>query len=255
QAEASKFQYIIGWTIFKLTKSNTLTLAYEKFAKIKLCLNALSSEQVEYIYDTRSKTTIVIPGADFIQFIYYLESLIHQLFEKHIEYGPDILIYINNNLVNNLPLKKQFSDLLHVAYEFYYNDNSIQLSKEAEDYLLNVKAMNADLKNNTKQNVKPKMKLVTFKKEMLPDNLDLALGQLKIWAQNNVAKSVFEKTFTISNLKILIQAFQDKPVKIKEKKKSALIDLLFNYLNNAQSSMKKQRRKVNFLLEIIKYYS
>ncbi|CAG8759308.1 16524_t:CDS:2 [Gigaspora margarita] len=187
-AKTSKFQYIIEWTIYKLTKSDKLTLAHKEFAKIKLCLNVLSSEQ---------------------------------LFEKHIEYGPDILIYINNNLVNNQPLKKQFNDLLHIAYEFYYNIecknkellsefiyNSIQLSKEAEDYLLvrliktymqsrqwswqrfkeyipekglsslqeNVKAMNIDLKNNAKKDAKPKMKLVSFKKEMLSENFDLALG-------------------------------------------------------------------------------
>ncbi|CAG8636940.1 15848_t:CDS:10, partial [Dentiscutata erythropus] len=204
-AEVSKFQYIIRWTIYKLTKSDRLTLAHEEFAKIKSCLNVLSSEQVEYICDTRSKMTIVIPGADFIQFMYYLESLIFQLFEKHIEYGPDILIYINNNLVSNRPLKKQFNDLLQIAYEFYCNaeyknkelfpefiHNSIQLSQEAEDYLLvqkgssclreNVKAMGVNLKNNAKKDDQPKTKLVIFKKRMLPENLELALGQLKIWA-------------------------------------------------------------------------
>ncbi|CAG8831460.1 14514_t:CDS:1, partial [Gigaspora margarita] len=68
----------------------------------------------------------------------------------------------------------------------------------------NVKAMNIDLKNDTKKDTKPKMKLVTFKKEMLPENLDLALSQLKIWSQNNEAKSAFEKAFTLSDLKILI---------------------------------------------------
>ncbi|CAG8822548.1 8968_t:CDS:1, partial [Gigaspora margarita] len=34
-AETSKFQYIIGWTIYKFTKSDKLTLAHEEFAKIK----------------------------------------------------------------------------------------------------------------------------------------------------------------------------------------------------------------------------
>ncbi|CAG8828763.1 46162_t:CDS:2, partial [Gigaspora margarita] len=170
-AEILKFQYIIGWTIYKLIKSDKLILAHEEFAKIKLCLNVFSSKQ---------------------------------LFEKHIEYGPDILIYIDNNLVNNQLLKKQFNNLLHIAYKFYYNIeyknkellsefiyNSIQLSKEAKDYLLvcssslqeNVKTINIDLKNDAKKDAKPKMKLVTFKKEMLPENLDLALGQLKIWAK------------------------------------------------------------------------
>ncbi|CAG8828012.1 10626_t:CDS:2, partial [Gigaspora margarita] len=189
-----------------------------------------------------------------------------QLFEKHIEYGPDILIYIDNNLVNNQLLKKQFNNLLYIAYEFYYNIecknkelllefiyNSIQLSKEAEDYLLacliktymqkNVKVMNIDLKNDAKKDTKPKMKLITFKKEMLPENLDIALDELKIWAQNNGDKSAFEKAFTLSDLKILIQAFQNKPVKVKEKKKSALIDLLFNYLNNGSEFNEETKKK------------
>ncbi|CAG8631690.1 7289_t:CDS:2 [Gigaspora margarita] len=168
-------------TIYKLTKSDKLTLAHEEFAKIKLCLNVLSSEQVEYICDTCSKTTTVIP-----------------------EYIP----------------KKGSSSLRE-----------------------NVKAMNIDLKNDTKKDANPKTKLVIFKKEMLPENLDLALGQLKIWAQNNGAKSAFEKAFTLSDLKILIQAFQNKPVKVKEKKKSALIDLLFNHLNNGSEFNEETKKK------------
>ncbi|CAG8593277.1 5979_t:CDS:1, partial [Racocetra persica] len=140
-AEASKFQYIIGWTIYKLTKSDKLTLAHDKFAKIKSYLNVLSSEQVEYIYETRSKTTTVIPGAEFIQFMYYLELLILQLFEKHIEYGPNILTYIDKNLVSNQPLKEQFNGLLRIVYEkqeslLEFTHNYIELSKETEDYLL-----------------------------------------------------------------------------------------------------------------------
>ncbi|CAG8808740.1 14973_t:CDS:2, partial [Racocetra persica] len=195
---------------------DTSILAYKEFAKIKSCLDALSSEH---------------------------------LFEKHIEYGPDILIYINNNLVNNQPLKKQFNNLLQVAYELHYKslpeftNDYIQLSKEAEDYLLvrliktymrsrqrswrrfkeyisekglsslreNVKAMNADLKSDAKKDEKSKIKLVTFKKGMLPEDLDLALCQLKIWTRDNRAKSVFEKVFMISDLKILVQAFQSEP--------------------------------------------
>ncbi|CAG8780053.1 21125_t:CDS:2, partial [Racocetra persica] len=233
-AEASKFQYIIGWTIYKLTKSDRLTLAYEEFAKIKSCLNVLSSEQ---------------------------------LFEKHIEYGPDILIYINNNLVSNQPLKKQFNDLLQIAYKFYRNaeyknkklfpefiHNSIQLSQEAKDYLL-VRLIKIYMQSRQwswrrfkeyipekgssclRENVK------TMGKEMLLENLELALGQLKIWARDNGAKSVFEKAFTLSDLTILVQAFQNKPLKIKEKKKSVPIDLLFNHLNNGSEFNEETKKK------------
>lgn len=283
-AEASKFQYIVGWTIYKLTKSDALTLAHKEFAKIKLCLNVLSSEHVEYIYDTRSKTTTIIPGTNFTQFMYYLESLILQLFEKHIEYGPNILIYINNNLLGNQPLKEQFNGLLQIAYKLQYEDQElpselirgdIQLTKETENYLLtrlinvymrsrqrswrrfmeyipekgssslreNVKAMNADLKKNATEEDKPKKKCVTFKKGMLPEDLDLALCQLKIWARDNGAKSAFEKAFTLPDLKTLIQAFQNEPVKIKGKKKSVLIDLLFNHLQNSSEFNEETKKK------------
>ena len=61
-AEASKFQYIIGWTIYKLTKSDTSTMAHKDFAQIRSCLNILSAGHVEYVRDIRSKITTVIQG-------------------------------------------------------------------------------------------------------------------------------------------------------------------------------------------------
>jgi len=131
--EASKFLYIIGWVIYKLTKSDPLTMAHKDFMKMRSCLNALSTENMEYKYNTRSKKTTITPGADFVQFMYYLESLVIQLFEKHTEYGPDILIYINNNLTNNQPLKEQFHTLLQKSYEHQYDTN--HLSEEDERYL------------------------------------------------------------------------------------------------------------------------
>ena len=103
--------------------------------------------------------------------------------------------------------------------------------------------MGVDLKNNAKKDDQPKTKLVTFKKGMLPENLELALGQLKIWARDNGAKSAFEKAFTLSDLTILVQAFQNKPLKIKEKKKSVLIDLLFNHLNNGSEFNEETKKK------------
>src|SRR6185437_12270089 len=95
------------------------------FIKMRSCLNALSTEHVEYEYNTCSKKTTIIPGVDFVQFMYYLESLVIQLFEKHTEYGPDILIYINNNLTNNQPLKEQFHTLLQKSYEHQYDTNHL----------------------------------------------------------------------------------------------------------------------------------
>ena len=77
--------------------------------------------------------------------------------------------------------------------------------------------MNADLKNITKKN-NPKTKFFTFKKDMLPGDLGLALAQLKIWAHCDGAKSAFEKAFTLSDLKTIVQAFQNKLLEIKAKK-------------------------------------
>ncbi|CAG8723954.1 9070_t:CDS:10, partial [Dentiscutata erythropus] len=119
------------------------------------------------------------------------KSLVLQLFEKHTEYEPDILIYINNNLTNNQPLKKQFHTLLQKSYEYQYDTN--HLSEEDEKYLF------MRQKNN------PKVKFSTFKKEMLPKDLNFALDQLKIWAHDDRAKSAFEKAFTLSNLKTIVQ--------------------------------------------------
>ncbi|CAG8818900.1 21052_t:CDS:2, partial [Dentiscutata erythropus] len=169
-AEVSKFQYIIGWTIYKLTKSDTSILAYKEFAKIKSCLDALSSEHVEYVYSTYSKTTT-------------------------------------------------FNNLLQVAYELHYKslpeftNNYIQLSKKAEDYLLNVKAINADLKSNAKKDEKSKIKLVTFKKGILLEDLDLAL------------------------------CISKRASKDEKKKKTDLIDLLFNHLQNGSEFNKEIRKK------------
>ncbi|CAG8856913.1 17051_t:CDS:1, partial [Gigaspora margarita] len=82
-SKASKFLYIIGWVVYKLIKSDPLTMPHEDFMKISSCLNALSTENVEYEGNTHSKKTTIIPGTEFVQFMYYLESLVLQLFEKH----------------------------------------------------------------------------------------------------------------------------------------------------------------------------
>jgi hypothetical protein len=44
-----------------------------------------------------------------------MESLILLLFEKHKEFGPNILQYICNSLIGNLPLLKSFNTLLDFA--------------------------------------------------------------------------------------------------------------------------------------------
>src|ERR1051325_6152597 len=47
--------------------------------------------------------------------MYKMESLILLLFEKHKEFGPNILQYIYNSLLGNLPLLHSFNILLDFA--------------------------------------------------------------------------------------------------------------------------------------------
>ncbi|PKC59181.1 hypothetical protein RhiirA1_400138, partial [Rhizophagus irregularis] len=60
-AEASKFSYIVGWIVYKLTKSNNVTKSHPEFEVINSHLMILNSEQVVYEQDVRSQTTNVIP--------------------------------------------------------------------------------------------------------------------------------------------------------------------------------------------------
>ncbi|CAG8748325.1 10659_t:CDS:1, partial [Cetraspora pellucida] len=129
--KASKFLYIIGCVIYKLIKSDLPTMMHQDFIKIRLCLSALSTENVEYEFNTCSKKTTIILGAEFIQYMYYLKLLVLQLFEKHNEYEFDILIYINDYIINNQPLKEQFHTILQKLYEHqYYINNENHLSEE-----------------------------------------------------------------------------------------------------------------------------
>ena len=68
-----------------------------------------------YERDVRSQITNVIPGREFLEFMYKMESLILLLFEKHKEFGPNILQYIHNSLLGNLPLLQSFNELLDFA--------------------------------------------------------------------------------------------------------------------------------------------
>ena len=79
-------------------------------------LKILNSEQVVlYEKDVRSQTTNVIPGQEFLEFMYEMESLILLLFEKHEEFGSNILQYINNSLMCNSPLLESFNTLLNIS--------------------------------------------------------------------------------------------------------------------------------------------
>ena len=102
-SEASKFSYIVGWVVYKLTKNDNITRSHPEFEAISTHLMTLNSEQVVYEQDVRSQTTNVIPGQKFLEFMYKIELLVLLLFEKHTEFGPNILQYIHNSLLCNLP--------------------------------------------------------------------------------------------------------------------------------------------------------
>ena len=113
-AEAFKFSYVVGWIVYKLTKNDNITKSHPEFDIICTHLKILSSEQVVYEKDVWSQTTNVIPGQEFLEFMYKMESLILLLFEKHEEFEPNILQYINNSLMCNSPLLESFNILLNV---------------------------------------------------------------------------------------------------------------------------------------------
>jgi len=71
-------------------------------------LKAFYKEKVKYILGIKSQTINIIPGSKFLQFMYHLESLVIELFERHSEIGPNILCYIRNNLLSKLHLNQMF---------------------------------------------------------------------------------------------------------------------------------------------------
>ncbi|RHZ53791.1 hypothetical protein Glove_437g22 [Diversispora epigaea] len=59
--KVSKFSYIIGWIIYKLTKSDNIMKSHPKFEAMCAHFKVLSSEQIVYEQDVRSQITNVIP--------------------------------------------------------------------------------------------------------------------------------------------------------------------------------------------------
>ncbi|PKY34245.1 hypothetical protein RhiirB3_532766 [Rhizophagus irregularis] len=128
--EASKFSYIVGWIIYKLTKNDNTTKSHSEFETICTHLMILNSEQVVYEQDVRSQTTNVIPGHEFLEFMYKMESLILLLFEKHREFSPNILQYIHNSLLCNLSLLETFNALFIISSQQISVCESINTEKQ-----------------------------------------------------------------------------------------------------------------------------
>ena len=255
-AEASKFSYITGWIIYKLTKSDYVTKSHPQFKAICIYLGVLSSEQVVYEQDVRAQTTNVIPGQEFLKFMYKMESLILLLFEKHEEFGPNILQYIYNSLSGNIPLFQSFSSLLDFASQqlltkperqelkddvrtFLYERtisiymksrqkswrrfNDLIPEKGTSSLRENLKALHNDTPKN-KEN-----KSTSIKKANIPQDPLLGLVQLQIWAQLDGAEEAFSKIFQVTELQWLLWAFGDD-INAKIKRKKNLIPIIFDYL-------------------------
>jgi hypothetical protein len=213
--------------------------------------------------------------------MYYLESLISLNFEKHCEYGPDILIYITNALLVNIPLATKFEVLLSSAQEtlaqtgtnnlYTSNADENALNKQDNAFLLerfikiymksrqkswrrfnqlipekgssslreNLKTMQAD----TNRMEIPKTKTLVIKKSMLPTDLNLALNQLRVWAAQAGSENAFEKAFTLTELKDLVQCFREGDEKIKGRKKTDVIELLLAHIRNADTFSQLTRAK------------
>ncbi|PKK65474.1 hypothetical protein RhiirC2_786097 [Rhizophagus irregularis] len=86
--------------------------SHPKFSVMCILLRSFCTEKVEYVLETKSQTTIIIPRTEFIQFMYRLESLVIELFEKYNELGPNILRYVKNSLLTNLHLNQTFIQIL-----------------------------------------------------------------------------------------------------------------------------------------------
>src|SRR5947199_10361533 len=69
--------------------------------------------------------------------MYKMESLILLLFEKHKEFGPNILQYIHNSLLGNLPLLQSFNTLLDLSSQQLNCETATTESNELKDEVRN----------------------------------------------------------------------------------------------------------------------
>jgi len=64
-----------------------------------------------------------------------MESVILLLFEKHEEFGPNILQYIHNSLLYNLPLIESFNNLFNIASKLLSTYEPIELKDDIKKFL------------------------------------------------------------------------------------------------------------------------
>ncbi|RHZ76745.1 hypothetical protein Glove_194g86 [Diversispora epigaea] len=279
-AEEFKFSYIFGWLIYKLIKSDHVTNSHSNFKNICDHLKVLSSEQVVYEQDVRSQITNVIPGQDFLTFMYKVESIILLLFEKHKEYGPNILRYIHNSLLSNIFLLESFNTLIGIStkilstynfsnekkqeiqemkeetYNFLYKRiiftymksrqkswrrfNELIPEKGTSSLRENLKTMRSDTKKLIQIENKQSIKKIN-----IPKNPSLGLNQLRIWAQLDNVEELFSKIFLVNELQWLLWAFNDNS---KNKRKKYLIPLILDHLKKGSSFSEEALAKEQIFL-------
>jgi hypothetical protein len=169
------------------------------------------------------------------------------LFEKHKELGPNILQYIHNSLLCNIPLLESFNILLNTST----CNQTLELKDDAKNFLYeriitiymrsrqkswrrfndlipekgtsslreNLKSMRSDNQIKNKH---------TLKKSNIPKDPILGLMQLQVWARLDCAEEEFTNMFLVSELQWLLWAFGNN-VKTDKKKKN-LIPLVLDHL-------------------------
>ncbi len=198
--------------------------------------------------------------------MYKMESLVLLLFEKHKEFGPNILQYIHNCLLCNLPLVESFNTLFNISSQLLSIRESIntekqELKNDVKKFLYeriitiymksrqkswrrfhdlipekgtsslreNLKSMRNDTQNLENKNT-------SMKKSNIPKDPLLGLAQLQIWAQLNNAEELFSKTFLVIELQWLLWAFG---VNVNDKRKKSLIPLILEHLKKGTSFSKE----------------
>ncbi|PKY33770.1 hypothetical protein RhiirB3_452951 [Rhizophagus irregularis] len=94
--------------------------------------------QIQIRFKSDSNGSEPDSGKEFLEFMYKMESLILLLFEKYKEFGSNILQYIHNSLLCNIPLLEAFNILLNISSQMLSMDESIDIRRnELKDNVKN----------------------------------------------------------------------------------------------------------------------
>ena len=255
-AENYKFEYISGWILYKLICVDTKINAHLKKDVLKKVLQSLCEVKKEIIQETLHTKQYYLPTKRFMVFMYKVESLTLDLFKKASIFGPNILLYINNNQYNNCYLINAFQSLINnicieldesleeINIEFlfkriitFYNKSRQKTWRETNDLVPekgtaslreNLKMMRSKkVNNNNNNNNNNNKKENVIKKTSLSTKPNLALNQLRIWAELEDAKIHFTNTFQVTELIWLLNALG---VTTAYKRKNFLVPLLLQHL-------------------------